>query len=101
MDRLNICNIDPLSAERVHLEAEVVKIAYNIRNQYVGDPNFYDFELKHFCSDESIEKYLNQIDLNKANNEINTTWENHHKDTVYLTVIDKNRQMVSLIFFNF
>ena len=98
LDRLNIKDIDPRSAERVHLEAEVVKIAYNIRNQYVGDPNFYDFELKHFCSDKFIEKYLNQIDLNKANNEINTNWENHHKDTVYLTVVDKNRQMVSLIF---
>ena len=98
LDRLNISNFDPSSAERVHLEAEVVKIAYNIRNKYIGDPNFYDFELKHFCSDEFIEKYLNQIDLNKANNEINTKWENHHRDTVYLTVIDKNRQMVSLIF---
>ncbi len=97
-DRLNICNIDPSSAERIHLEAEVVKIAYNIRNRYIGDPNFYDFELKHFSSDEFIEKYLSQINFNKANNEINTTWENHHKDTVYLTVIDKNRQMVSLIF---
>ncbi len=98
LDRLNIRNVDPLSAKRVHLEAEVVKIAYNIRNQYVGDPNFYDFDLKHFCSDEFIEKYLSQIDFNKANNEINTNWENYHKDTVYLTVIDKNRQMVSLIF---
>ncbi len=98
LDRLNIKDIDPRSSERVHLEAEVVKIAYNIRNQYLGDPNFYDFELKHFCSDKFIEKYLNQIDFNKANNEINTNWENHHKDTVYLTVVDKNRQMVSLIF---
>ena len=98
LDRLNISNFDPSSAERVHLEAEVVKIAYIIRNKYIGDPNFYDFELKHFFSDEFIEKYLNQIDLNKANNEINTKWENHHRDTVYLTVIDKNRQMVSLIF---
>ena len=52
LNRLNIKDIDPWSAERVHLEAEVVKIAYNIRNQYVGDPNFYNFELKIFCSDE-------------------------------------------------
>ncbi len=98
LDRLNISNIDPSSAERVHLEAEVVKIAYNIRNQYVGDPNFYDFDLKHFCSDEFIERYLSLIDFNKANNKINTIWENHHKDTVYLTCIDKDRNMVSLIF---
>ncbi len=98
LDRFNIKDIDPWSAERVHLEAEVVKIAYNVRNRYIGDPNFKDFDLDHFCSEEYIDHYLSQIDLKKANNIINTHWENHHKDTVYLTAIDKNRQMVSIIF---
>ena len=98
LQKLNVSNLDPMSSERVHIEAEVAKIAYQARNNFIGDPNFYDLNLDLFCSDSNIEKYVSWIEKNKAKNFENKLDFTPHKDTVLLTAVDENRMMISLIF---
>ena len=98
MDHFSLSSLDPLGSNRVHIEAECAKIAYNFRNKILGDPNYYHLNYENFFATTNIEYHVNKINLNNANNDINTHWHGNHKDTVYLTVVDKNRMMVSLIF---
>ena len=97
-DKFDLKKLDPMGAERIHIETEIVKLAYDMRNKFIADPNFYELNFDDFFSDKIVSDLVSKIDLDMANNKINTTWENHHKDTVYLTCIDKDRNMVSLIF---
>ena len=98
LERFDLKKMNPISANRVHLEAEAAKLAYSLRNKLIGDPNFYDFKLDGFCSEERVSTFANMIDLEVAATQDTGSKENSHKDTVYLTVIDKDRCMVSLIF---
>ena len=98
LDQFDLKKISPLSSDRVHLEAEVAKLAYSLRNKLIGDPKFYEFNLEEFCSEEIASTLVKKIDLEIATPQEVQTTENSHKDTVYLTVIDENRCMVSLIF---
>ena len=98
LEQFDLKNLNPIGAERVHLEAEAAKIAYSARNKLIADPNFYKFPIEEFISDEIISNYVAKINPNKARDQEIQTRENPHKDTVYLTVIDENRCMVSLIF---
>ena len=98
LDQFDLKKISPLSSDRVHLEAEVAKLAYSLRNKLIGDPKFYEFKLEEFCSEEIASTLVKKIDLEIATPQEVQTTENSHKDTVYLTVIDENRCMVSLIF---
>ena len=98
LERFDLKKMNPISANRVHLEAEAAKLAYSLRNKLIGDPNFYDFKLEGFCSEERVSTFANMIDLEVAATQDTGSKENSHKDTVYLTVIDKDRCMVSLIF---
>ncbi len=98
LQKIGISRLDPMGSERVHIEAEAAKIAYKARNNFIGDPNFYGFDNDLFFSDENINKYVSWIKKDKVNSfkdELNFT---PHKDTVFLTVVDENRLMISLIF---
>ena len=98
LQKIGISNLDPWSSERVHIEAEVAKIAYYIRNNCIGDPNFYDLNIDPFYSDSKIDEYVSWIEQNVAKNFEKELDFTPHKDTVLLTVVDENRLMVSLIF---
>ncbi len=98
LDRFEISNLDAMSAERVHLEAEAAKIAYLARDKFIGDPKFNEIDYDIFMSDENITHYVDLIKKNKATNFPKVMDFTPHKDTVLLTAIDKDRQMVSLIF---
>ena len=98
LQKFGISNLDPMGSERIHLEAEAAKIAYNVRDQLIGDQRFYQFDPLSFYSDEVVNKYVSEISHNKTLDIKTFKNEATHKDTVYLTVIDKDRVMVSLIF---
>ena len=98
LEKFDLTKMDPKGAERVHLEAEVAKLAYSARDQLIGDPKVSDIDVDKFYSDVFVTELLNSIDVEKVNESNLMTDYNHHKDTVYLTAVDSEGMGVSLIF---
>ena len=96
LEKFNFKNINPLSTERFHLQAEATKIAYEQREEYIGDPNFNNFNFKKLLESENINFLSNKISMDKIYKP-----KNHsitaHPSTIYLTVVDKDQNVVSFI----
>ena len=89
--------LDPFGAKRAHLEAEAAKLAYDARNRFIADPDMTT-RLDHMLADETAASLAALIDPARAMENPAVLSENVHKDTVYLTVVDKDRMAVSLIY---
>ena len=96
IEKLNIENYKADSVERFHIEAEVSKLAYSIREKNIGDPKFINLDLKNILSKKTIDEAVNKILMNKCYNvgKLNIP---AHPETVYLTVVDKDFNAVSII----
>jgi len=91
----------PLGAQRAHIEAEAAKLAYDARNRFVADPRQMPHPsavLAHLLRDQTAEKLAGLIDPKRAMPDPHPLTEAVHRDTVYLTVVDRDGCAVSLIF---
>jgi len=95
--QFDLASMDPFGAERLHLEAEATKLAYDARNRFVGDPDFAD-RLDYMTSMQTAEALAALIDPTKAMAAAAPLTEAIHKDTVYLTIVDRDQMAVSLIY---
>lgn len=93
----DIAALDPLGAERVHIEAEATKLAYDARNRFLADPDVTT-RLDHMLAPETARKLAALIDPRKAMKSAAPLTEAVHKDTVYITVVDRDGMAVSLIY---
>ena len=96
LEKLEISKYNYNSIERFHLEAEVTKQAYKIKEENIGDPNFVNFDLDKILSDENINNILKNISLNNCSDVGDLNIPNH-PETVYLSVVDKDLNSVSII----
>lgn len=97
LKHFDIAGLDPMGATRAHLEAEAAKLAYDTRNRVIADPD-HTARLEHMLSAETAEKLANMIDPASAIPPSLPGAEAVHKDTVYITVVDKDRMCVSMIY---
>lgn len=97
LKHFDIAGLDPMGATRAHLEAEAAKLAYDTRNRVIADQD-HIARLDHMLSADTAAKLAGLIDPNKALSPSLPTAEAVHKDTVYITVVDKDRMCVSLIY---
>jgi gamma-glutamyltranspeptidase/glutathione hydrolase len=88
---------DPLSADRLHAEIEATRLAYSIRDAILADPEVADVPVEWLLSEELAAELRAKIDLSKAITDLPQFTPPLHKDTVYITVIDKDRNTVSFI----
>jgi len=96
LEKFDFTKINPLSADRFHLQAETTKIAYEIRENNIGDPKFNDFDFHQLIKTEFINKLTTTISMDKIYIPKNPTIT-AHPETIYLTVVDKNQNAVSFI----
>ena len=87
--------LDPCGAARAHLEAEATKLAYDARNRFIADPTA---RLDHLLAPETAAQLAALIDPGRALPDPAPLAEAVHKDTVYITVVDRDRMAVSLIY---
>ena len=83
-------------ADRIHILAEATKAAYRARDAFFGDPRQIRVPVEKCLSDAYTQSVLRRIDLAKASEPV--LWdEPEHKDTIYLTIVDRDRNAVSFI----
>ena len=90
----------PLSAGALHLMIEAKKLAYEDRARYYADPDFAKVPVARLISKEYAATRGSLIRPDRANDRP-TAGEPGEADTIYLTVVDKDRNAVSLIQSNF
>lgn len=89
--------MDPFGSQRAHIEAEAAKLAYDARNRFVADVDHMS-RLAHMLAPETAASLAALIDPSRAMGDPAALSEAVHKDTVYLTVVDRDRMVVSLIY---
>jgi len=96
LEKLEINKFNSNSVERFHLEAEVTKQAFKVKEENLADPNFVNVNLDKILSDEFIDNIYESISLNKCS-DIGDLNIPNHPETVYLSVVDKDLNTVSMI----
>ncbi len=97
LSRFDLAGMASDSADRRHAEIEAVRIAWELRDRHVADPDFADIPVDDLLSDETADRLAGLIDMKTAMAEPEATIPKIGSDTVYLTVVDKDRQSVSFI----
>ncbi|MFD2739705.1 gamma-glutamyltransferase family protein [Sulfitobacter aestuarii] len=93
----DIAAMDPWGAQRLHIESEAAKLAYDARNRFLADPD-HCARLDHMLAPETARKLAALIDPRRAMPSPASLSEAVHKDTVYITVVDRDGMAVSLIY---
>ena len=97
LKKFDLARMDPWGTERAHIEAEATKLAYDARNRFLADPDHMT-RLDHMLSQDTADKLAGLIDPRRAQAAVTEISEAVHKDTIYITVVDKDRMAVSLIY---
>jgi gamma-glutamyltranspeptidase/glutathione hydrolase len=97
LSHFDISDMDPFGAQRAHIEAEASKLAYDARNRFIADP-WHTTRLDHMLSDHTAARLAALIDPKRAMTAPAPLTEAIHKDTIYITVVDRDRMAVSLIY---
>lgn len=84
------------TAEYLHLLVEAKKLAFIDRARQIADPAFYQTPLDRLLSKDYAAEQRKHIDPNRAAGPP-STGPGGGPDTVYLTVVDKDRNAVSFI----
>lgn len=93
------------SPDTLHLLAESMRIAYADRAEYLGDPDFVNVPIEALTSINYAKLRRSQIQMSKATPSSKAVdaetlssfvWES--PETTHLTVVDKERNVVSLTF---
>ena len=97
LSHFDLASLDPMGAERAHLEVEAGKLAYDARDRFVADFDHMT-RLDHMLSPKTAEELAALIDPKYAMANTRELSDAVHKETIYITVVDKDRMMVSLIY---
>ncbi|WP_133771990.1 gamma-glutamyltransferase [Enterovirga rhinocerotis] len=88
---------DPLSPERLHIEVEATRLAYAARDVHLADPAKAEVPAEWLLSQDLAADLARRIDPSRALAPLPAVPQPAHKDTVYITVVDKDRNAVSFI----
>jgi gamma-glutamyltranspeptidase/glutathione hydrolase len=86
----------PLSARRLHTEIEAVRLAYEDADNLLSDPSTNNIDISRLLSSEHASRLASQIDQERRRSQGRKV-EDVSRSTVYISVVDKDRNAVSFI----
>lgn len=89
--------LDPFGAERIHLEMQAQRLAFELRDTYVADPGFTEVPVEAMLSMETAARLAKRIDPSSAMGDVQGAATDLKRDTIYLSVIDRDLNAVSFI----
>jgi gamma-glutamyltranspeptidase/glutathione hydrolase len=93
----DISKLPQLGADHVHLVSEAFTLAMVERDLFIADSAFKALPVEQMLSDEFAQTQYARIDMNKALTQPIESALPNHRDTVYLSVVDKDRNVCSFI----
>lgn len=96
LDGLDLDRMEPLSAERLHLEIEAARLAYRDRDSLLADPRMADISVDSWLSETRASQYRSSIDQGRAMGPLPSDFPDQ-QSTVYITVVDRDLNAVSFI----
>lgn len=98
LERHDVRAMGPGSADYLHVFTEAKKLAFADRARFYADPDFHALPTAGLISDQYATQQAARIDPAKAATDVPAGDPRlQHGDTVYLTVVDKDRNCCSLI----
>ncbi len=95
LSHFDISSMDAFGVQRTHIEAEATKLAYDARNRFIADKSS---RIDHMLSMETAKNLASLIDTKSVLVNTKSITESVHKETICLTIVDKDLMSVSLIY---
>jgi gamma-glutamyltranspeptidase / glutathione hydrolase len=96
LSHFDLTKFAPLSVERFHLEAEAARIAYMMRERYIGDPAAVEVDVTGILASDFAKEYIGKIKMDRLL-DLPVVSPPMNPSTVYITVVDDNRNVCSFI----
>ena len=96
LESYDLQELDPASADLRHIQIEALRHAFTDAFDHVSDPNHEPVPVARMLSQEHAESRRKMIDMRKVRPHPKTS-RLSDGDTVYVTVVDKDHNAVSLI----
>jgi gamma-glutamyltranspeptidase/glutathione hydrolase len=95
LERFDLASLDPAGADRFHIALEAARLAFAVRDAHIADPDFMRASVPALLDKAFAATLADRIDRSRrvpvaVSPAIGS-------DTVYLTVVDRDRMAVSLI----
>jgi gamma-glutamyltranspeptidase/glutathione hydrolase len=88
LSEFDVASIPPMSAERLHLQIEALRLAFSDTRYYVTDPAFHSAPLSALLSTRYAQERKGLILPNQANPAIRHGYPQNQSGTVYFCVVD-------------
>lgn len=97
LSKLGRLSESAVAAERYHVMMEAARLAYEMRDTFVADPELADVPLDHMLADSVIGDLVGRIDRNRRTPDLGRVPRPSGSDTIYLSVVDGQGMAVSFI----
>jgi gamma-glutamyltranspeptidase/glutathione hydrolase len=97
LEQLELAGLDPNGAERLHLEAEATRLAFRDRDVAIADPRQAPVPVDRLLSKDYAAALAASIDRERAMATLPPPLMPEHKETIYLTVVDRDGNACSFI----
>jgi gamma-glutamyltranspeptidase/glutathione hydrolase len=95
LEQFDLAALDPLGPDRFHLMLEGARLAYAVRDAHVAEPSAMRVPVAKLIDKAFAAKLAGQIDRTRRVPRLKTA--GFGGDTVYLSVVDRDRMAVSFI----
>lgn len=88
---------NPLTSSRLHQEIEACRLSYNVRDAVLADPQKASVPVEWILTEDHAAELRAQIDMNGTLRELPPVKAPASQDTVYISIVDKDRNAISFI----
>jgi gamma-glutamyltranspeptidase/glutathione hydrolase len=97
MSKIEAGTDGPITLERIHAEIEAGRLAYASRDAWLADPAMAEVPVEGLLSPEYADSLRAAIDPARAQEPARLIDLPNHRSTVYITVVDRDRNACSFI----
>lgn len=97
LENFDLAALNPLGADRLHLEMEALRSAYRFRNRMIADPEAMQVSVSDLLDKRLARNLAAHIDIDRCSADLGPARVPAGSDTVCFSVVDSDRMAVSFI----